>query len=153
MKIQQKRQHTYQFGQQQVAEQRYQSPHTWSDEISKSCSFFICLTCDTNPAYQYTTLLKPCGLGQGLIVMWSGLHTLWVSVLLCLCDSLAMANSMAIAANVPARPCPLMKTALYFWGSKPTKPNRLPCSTAPNATHTQLAYHVKLLPFHTRIIQ
>lgn len=50
------------------------------------------------------------------------------------CDSLAMASSMAMAAKVPARPWPLMKTALYFWGSLPTKPNRLPWSTAPNAT-------------------
>lgn len=48
-------------------------------------------------------------------------------------DSLPMAISMAMAANVPARPWPLMKMLLYFWGSIPTRPNRLPCSTAPNA--------------------
>lgn len=44
-----------------------------------------------------------------------------------------MAKSMATAAKVPARPWPLMKMALYFWGSSPTRPNRLPCSTAPKA--------------------
>ena len=44
-----------------------------------------------------------------------------------------MASSMATAAKVPASPWPLMKMALYFWGSRPTRPNRLPCSTAPNA--------------------
>lgn len=44
-----------------------------------------------------------------------------------------MAISMAMAAKVPARPWPLMKMVLYFWGSRPTRPNRLPCSTAPNA--------------------
>lgn len=47
--------------------------------------------------------------------------------------SLAVARSMATAANVPASPWPLMKTALYFRGSRPTRPNRLPCRTAPNA--------------------
>lgn len=46
---------------------------------------------------------------------------------------LALANSMAMAANVPARPWPLMKMALYLWGSMPTRPKRLPCSTAPKA--------------------
>lgn len=46
---------------------------------------------------------------------------------------LPIASSMAMAAKVPARPWPLMKMVLYFWGSIPTRPNRLPCSTAPNA--------------------
>lgn len=44
-----------------------------------------------------------------------------------------MAKSMAMAAKVPARPWPLIKMELYLWGSRPTRPNRLPCSTAPNA--------------------
>lgn len=44
-----------------------------------------------------------------------------------------MASSMARAAKVPARPWPLMKTALYRGGSSPTRPKRLPCSTAPKA--------------------
>lgn len=44
-----------------------------------------------------------------------------------------MASSMAMAAKVPARPWPLMKMALNFWGRRPTRPKRLPCSTAPNA--------------------
>lgn len=66
--------------------------------------------------------------------------------------SLAIANSMAMAAKVPARPWPLMKTVLYFCGSRPTRPNRLPCSTAPNAAergesfHSTLHYTDPLLP-------
>lgn len=50
---------------------------------------------------------------------------------------LPIASSMATAAKVPARPWPLMKMALYFWGSRPTRPNRLPCRTAPNAGGTR----------------
>lgn len=71
--------------------------------------------------------------------------------------SLAIASSMATAAKVPARPWPLMKTVLYFCGSRPTRPNRLPCSTAPNAAergesfHSTLHYTDPLLPsgFHS----
>lgn len=59
-------------------------------------------------------------------------------------DLLPIANSMAMAAKVPARPWPLMKMVLYFCGSRPTRPNRLPCRTAPNAggTREEVSLHL-----------
>lgn len=50
---------------------------------------------------------------------------------------LAMAQIMAKAAKVPASPWPLMMGVVYEAGSNPAIPNRLPCSTAPNAVHKQ----------------
>lgn len=39
---------------------------------------------------------------------------------------------MAIPEKIPATACPLMNRELNLGGSLPTRPNRLPCSTAPN---------------------
>lgn len=93
----------------------------------------------------------------GVMLIWLALHLLWKSsvtrqlgiwhlAVFCVYvgGSLAMASSMAMAAKVPARPWPLMKMVLYFCGSRPTRPNRLPCSTAPNAAekrHFTTALH------------
>lgn len=89
---------------------------------------------------------RACCVVGGVMLIWLALHPFWMPsvtrqleirhpVVLCVYvgGSLAMAKSMAMAAKVPARPWPLMKMVLYFWGRRPTRPNRLPCNMAPNA--------------------
>lgn len=90
--------------------------------------------------------MEMCCVVGGVMLIWIAQHPFWMfsvtrqlgirhPVVFCVYVGglLPMAMSMAMAAKVPARPWPLMKTALYFWGRRPTRPNRLPCSTAPNA--------------------